>query len=361
MASPAVTERVGSDGMEALVLHGPGDFSVEAVDVPTPGHYDVLCRVRAVAICGTDAHLIRGDYDGFWPPSFPFIPGHEWAGEIVDLGDGAKALGWAVGDRVAGTSHDACGYCQQCVEGHYNVCENYGVPGLHQQYGHNARGAYATYAVHSAKAVFALPDALSFAQGAVMDPASIALHTAVRGGVRPGDAVAVIGPGPVGLLAADAARAMGAGTVAVLGYGERLAVAGQLGHRTVDTTEVDACEAIDGLTAGRGADVVLDAAGVAATVTQALAVLRNGGRCAIVGIPIDDVTLDLQGLVLYERELVGVRASAGEMRRVMPLVADGRMRTDELITHRFPLTDYAEALQTLEQRTDGALKVIVEP
>ena len=92
--------------------------------------------MRALSICGTDAHLIRGDYPGFWPPSYPFIPGHEWAGEVVELGPECEGLGWSVGDRVAGTSHDACGLCRRCIEGRYNLCENYGKPGLHRQYGH---------------------------------------------------------------------------------------------------------------------------------------------------------------------------------------------------------------------------------
>ena len=127
-------------------------------------------------------------------PAFPFIPGHEWAGDIVALGPGTERYGWRIGDRVAGTSHDACGVCQKCVEGRYNLCENYGVAGLHKQYGHNAQGADATYVVHGIKAVFHLPDALTYAEGAVIDPASIALHVANRGGVRPGDTVAITGP-----------------------------------------------------------------------------------------------------------------------------------------------------------------------
>ena len=112
--------------MEALVVLEPNRLEIHEVPVPEPGPNEVLARVRAVSICGTDAHLIRGDYPGFWPPAFPFIPGHEWAGEIVALGPGAERFGWQVGDRVAGTSHDACGVCQKCVEGRYNLCENYG-------------------------------------------------------------------------------------------------------------------------------------------------------------------------------------------------------------------------------------------
>ena len=347
--------------MKALLLTGPNEFSVREVDTPEPGHDEVLCRVRAISICGTDAHLIRGDYPGFWPPGYPFIPGHEWAGEVVGLGDGAGALGWSVGDRVAGTSHDACGFCQKCVEGRYNLCENYGNMEVHRQYGHNWQGAFAEYVVHGIKSVFHLPDEMSFVQGALLDPASIALHTAKRGGVRPGDSVAVLGPGPVGLLAADAARAMGAGRVIVVGRGGRLVKAAKMGNLTVDYTGGDPVAAVRSSTADLGADVVLDCAGVADSLRWAIAMLRKGGRVAVVGIPVDEVLLALGDLVLYEKELVGVRATAGEMRQVIPLVADGRIRVNELHTHTFPLVEFPEALDTFNERREDAMKIIIEP
>ena len=347
--------------MKALVLAGPGDFSIEEVPRPSPGPEQVLCRVRALSICGTDAHLIRGDYPGFWPPSYPFIPGHEWAGEIVELGEGSAALGWAVGDRVAGTSHDACGLCRRCIEGRYNLCENYGRPGMHRQYGHTTQGACAEFVVHGVKAVFHLPDRLSFAEGALLDPASIALHTANRGGVQPGDTVVVMGPGPMGLLAADAARARGAGRVIVVGRGDRLAKAAALGHETIDYRDDDPVLAVRGATGGTGPDVVLDCAGVPQSLRWGLDMLRKGGRCVVVGIPVSDVALSLRDLVLFEKELLGCRATAGEMADVIPLVVDGRMRVRELHTHTFPLTEFAAALRTFNERIGGALKVIVEP
>jgi len=298
--------------MKALVLTAPNEFSVEEVDNPRPGPQEVLCRVRAVTICGTDAHLLRGDYPGFWPPGYPFIPGHEWAGEIIELGDGAAALGWAIGDRVAGTSHDACGFCQKCVEGRYNLCENYGNMDVHRQYGHNWQGAFAEYVVHGIKSVFA-------------------------------------------------ARAMGAGRVIVVGRGDRLAKAKEMGAETVDYTAGDPVGAVRAATAGLGVEVALDCAGVADSFRWAIAMLRKGGRCAAVGIPVDEVSLSFQDLVLYEKELVGVRATAGEMRHVIPLVADGRIRVNELHTHTFPLDEFWTAIDTFNERRDGALKVIIEP
>jgi L-iditol 2-dehydrogenase len=346
--------------MAALVVLEPGRFEIRQVPVPLPGPGQVLARVRAVSICGTDAHLIRGDYPGFWPPAFPFIPGHEWAGEIVALGEGADLAGWQPGDRVAGTSHDACGICRACVEGRYNLCESYGTA-LHRQYGHNHQGADATYVVQGVKTVFRLPDALSFEVGAVVDPASIALHVAVRGGVRPGDTVAITGAGPIGLLAADCALALGAARAIVVGRGPRLAKAAAMGFETVDSAGGDAVDLVRAMTGGLGADVALECAGAPEMTLAALDMLRRGGRCAAVGIPTQAVEVAMQRLVLDELELVGSRASAGEMRRVMPLVEQGRVRAGELVTHRFPLADYARGLAAFNDRASGALKVIIQP
>lgn len=347
--------------MQAVVVRAPNDYSVEEVERPEPGRYEVLCRVRAVSICGTDAHLLRGDYPGLWPPSFPFIPGHEWSGEVVALGPGVEEFGWSVGDRVAGTSHDACGICQMCVEGRYNLCENYGDTSVHRQYGHNWQGAFAEYVVHGIKAVFKLPDSLDYEDGALLDPASIALHTANRGRISPGDNVAVLGPGPIGLLAADAARASGAARVIVVGRGGRLQKALDMGNEVVDYTEDDPVDKLRAMTGGLGPDVVLDCAGTADSLRWSIAMLRRGGVCSAVGIPVEEMSLDLRDLVLHEKDLVGVRASAGEMRHVIPLVVEGRIRVRELHTHTYPLAKFKEAMTTFTERRDGALKVIIEP
>jgi L-iditol 2-dehydrogenase len=350
-----------TETMEALVVQSPNVLGIETRAVPQPGVNEVLARVRATAICGTDAHLIRGDYPGFWPLAFPFTPGHEWAGEIVALGPGAEAYGWSVGDRVAGTSHNACGACQKCVEGQYNVCENYGKAGLHEQYGHNVQGVDATYAVHNVKCIFRLPDSVSFEEGALVDPASIALHVARRGNIKPGDTVAVTGAGAIGLLAGDAALICGAARVIIVGRGHRLETAAAMGFETVDTNSGDPVADVRRLTEDLGADVVLECAGVPETLTWAMEMLRKGGRCAMVGIPTEAVALTIQPIVLNELELVGSRASAGEMRRVIPFIANGRMRVKDLITHRFPLAEYETALNTFNDRSSGALKIIIEP
>lgn len=347
--------------MRALVVTAPNEFAVELVERPRPGPFEVLCRVRAVAICGTDPHIIQGHYPGFWPKAWPLIPGHEWCGEVVGVGEGAHALEWRTGVRVAGTSHSACGYCRRCVEGRYNICENFGVDGLHAQYGHNAPGAYAEYVVHSIKSVFPVPEELSDEEAAMLDPAAIALHTVVRGGHRPGDTVVVVGPGVMGLLVAECARALGAGRVVVVGRGPRLAKAAELGHDAVDFSVGDPVTVVRESTGGLGADVALECSGAPGALEQCVGMLRKGGRVAVIGIPLEDARIPLQRAVLDEIDVVGVRATAGEMPRAIKLAASGRIRLRELITHRFGLEDFAKAYATFTERRDGALKVIVRP
>jgi L-iditol 2-dehydrogenase len=347
--------------MRALVVREPNRFSVEEVDRPRPGPYELLCRVGVISICGTDPHIIAGDYPGFWPKEFPFIPGHEWAGEVVELGDGAADLGWQVGARVAGTSHAGCGFCRLCVEGRYNICENFGDERLHRQYGHYTQGAYADYVVHSVKSVFEVPDELGDEEASMLDPTSIALHTVKRGGHAPGDTVAVIGPGAMGLLVAECARALGAGRVLVVGRGARLRKAAELGHEPIDFTAEDTVEAIRERTGGRGADVALECSGDPASVGRCVEAVRKGGRVAVIGIPLEAAPIPLSRLVLDEIELTGVRAAAGEMPEAIALVAAGRIRLRELITHRFALDEFAEAYRVFTERVDGAIKVLVRP
>lgn len=345
--------------MKALVLTAPNEFAVTEVEPPEPGPHEVLCRVERVGICGTDIHMIQGHYPGLWPAYYPFIPGHEWSGEVIGLGEGAADFGFDIGDRVAGTSHAPCSFCANCISGRYNLCTSYDDPKLHRHYGHTAQGCYAEYVVHSIRSVFHVPDILDYDQAAIADPASIALHTANRGGVRNGDEVVVIGAGPVGILAADCARALGASKVVFAARGERLDVVEKLGFETVDTEEPNVVQLARSMTRA-GAGVVLDAAGTPASIQLGLAMLARGGRCATVGIPTDELQLDLSALVLDELELVGVRASAGEMGPVLDLMADGRVRANELITNRFPLDDFATAMDVASRRVNGAIKVMID-
>jgi len=359
VASPAAHAQTT---MEAVLVTGPDSYTVrDDIPVPRPGPNEVLCRVGAASICGTDTHIIGGAFPGFWPTSFPFIPGHEWAGEVIELGAGADLLGWTVGDRVAGTSHAPCGYCTKCVQGRYNICENYGRVGLHAQYGHNTQGAYATYVVHSVRSVFRIPDQLSFDDASILDPAAIALHAARRVDVDAGSTVVITGAGVMGLLAADCATALGAGRVIVAGRGARLLKAAELGHETLDIAKVDLAGGLSDLTGGLGPEALIECTGSEEVFEQGIKALRRGGAMAAVGIPLSEPTIDARRLVLDEVDIRGVRASAGEMEKIIPLVAAGSVRVGELITHRFPLSAFDEAFTTFRSRREGALKVILYP
>ena len=348
--------------MRALVLTAPRAHEVrDDVPTPRPGPMEVLCKVDAVAICGTDLHIYEGRFPGRWPRSYPYIPGHEWSGTVVLVGPGADALGWKVGDRVAGTSHAGCGYCRMCTTGHYTQCDNYGKEPIHHQYGHYSQGADAQYVVHSIKSVFKIPDELDLPLGAMVDTASIALHSVKRPGINPGDVAVVVGAGPMGFLTADCAYALGAGHVIVTGSGERLDKARELGFDVINYREEDPVAAVRERTDGKGAHVAVDTGGTASSIRQSVDVLRKGGRVAFTGVPIEPVELPMQKIVLEEIDLYGVRANRGTMEEVIPLIMTGRVRVAPLVTHIFPLERYGEALHTFAERVGGALKVLVRP
>jgi L-iditol 2-dehydrogenase len=277
------------------------------------------------------------------------------------VGPGADVLGWKVGDRVAGTSHAGCGYCRMCTTGHYTQCDNYGKEPIHHQYGHYSQGADAQYVVHSIKSVFKIPDELDLPLGAMVDTASIALHSVKRPGINPGDVAVVVGAGPMGFLTADCAYALGAGHVIVTGSGERLDKARELGFDVINYREEDPVAAVRERTDGKGAHVAVDTGGTASSIRQSVDVLRKGGRVAFTGVPIEPVELPMQKIVLEEIDLYGVRANRGTMEEVIPLIMTGRVRVEPLVTHTFPLERYGEALHTFAERVDGALKVLVRP
>ncbi|HSL25195.1 MAG TPA: zinc-binding dehydrogenase [Acidimicrobiia bacterium] len=349
--------------MDALVLVGPNEFEVQTVGVPDPAPGEVLCKVHAVAICGTDKEIISGNFlRRGWPRGYPFTPGHEWSGEVVSLGEGADLLGFEPGDRVAGTAHCGCGYCRQCAIGRYTLCENYGHEERgHRHYGHYSPGALRQYHNSSIKSVFKIPDTMTLEEGALVDAASIALHAVKRGKVMPGDTVAIIGPGAQGLLAAQCAATMGASQVIVVGHGERLQKAAALGAAVVDNSKVDGPEAVRDLTDGKGAHMSIDTAARGTSPADAVQMTRKGGRVALIGVPLEGCELPLQRMVLEEMDVFGVRANPGTCAEVIPLIAAGRIDVAAVTTHTFPLRDFRRAFETFTQRTDGALKVLIQP
>jgi L-iditol 2-dehydrogenase len=349
--------------MSALRLTSPGQFEIKLVPVPEPGAGEVLCRIRAVAICGSDPEIIRGDLAGIWPPTYPFTPGHEWAGEVVALGPGV--VDFAVGDRVAGEAHKGCGYCRNCLEGRYNLCECYGRPETgHRHYGFISPGAYAQYNAYSVKSICPLPANVSFREGALIDTGGASLHGMELSGITPGGTVVVIGPGPIGLIAMRFARALGAARVIAVGRGARLRAAAKCGvDAVVDIEAGDPVEGARKAAGPAGIDEVVECSGAQGTFAQAVRMVRKGGKVVLVGVPPDHVREELPYKYIVHNEIAiyGSRANPNVAREIVGMLASRKIEFADLITHVFPLEEFAKALDTFVHRREGAIKVVIEP
>ncbi len=346
------------DTMRALVVESAGDWSIETVDTPEIDDVDnVLVDVQTVSICGTDPKIFHGYIDG-WPPSFPFVPGHEWSGRVVDVGPDVERL--SPGDRVFAESHHGCGYCERCRTGQYNLCENYGdFEAGHRQIGHTSSGAYAEYAAVPADTLYHLPEDLSWREGALLDVNAIALYLAERGRISPGDTVAIFGTGTVGLLAVQHAKAMGASTVIGIGNPRRNRLADDLGaDHTISYKDDDVVDQIFELTGGSGVDVSLEAAGQGVAFRQSVAVTRKGGTVSMDGIPNENLQeIPMADLVKNQIEFRGCRAHANRAEASARLVSNGQVAVDPLFTHEFDFEDFDEAYETFTERKDDAVKV----
>jgi L-iditol 2-dehydrogenase len=349
--------------MKALVLPAAGAFEIQEVAVPKPGPFEVLCRIGAVAICGSDPEIIHGGQAGYWPPYYPFVPGHEWAGEIVALGENVQGLN--IGDRVAGEAWKGCGHCTPCRAGRYNLCRNYGCAetGM-RHYGFRNQGAYAQYNAYSVKSIHPMPAHVSFREGALVDTAGVSLHGIELTGLTAGGTVAVIGPGPIGLTAMRLAKVMGASRVIAVGRRGRLEAAGRLGaDELVDIEKQDPVEAVRALTGNYGADEVFEASGAEGTLAQAIGMVKPGGRIGLLGVPNEKVREKIPFKYVCRNEIViiGVKANPNVGGKIVSLIASGKLNVKDLITHTFPLDRFAEALDIFENRRNGAVKVVIEP
>lgn len=335
----------------AKVASGPGCELVD-VPVPRPGRDEVLIRVAAGGICGTDLHIHRWDP---WARSrlrLPRVIGHEFCGTVVRLG--AEVTAVAVGDRVAGECHIACGWCHRCRNGQAHICERLEIVGVDRD------GAFADYVVLPARNVWRLDDAIPLEVGAIMDPLGNAVHTALSTELAT-RTVLVSGCGPIGLMAIPVCRMAGALLVAAVDVRPgRLALARQMGADPVlDAREGGVAERLRGLTDGQGVDAVLEMSGQASAIQEALRAVRAGGWVGLLGLPGSTVELDLAGGVIFK----GVRLEGIFGRRLwqtwqqMTVLLRHGLDVRGVITHRLPLERFAEAFALLEAGEAG--KVIL--
>ena len=343
--------------MKALVLKQYKEFAYEDVPKPEPGPDDVLIRVKACGICGSDVHGMDGSTGRRRPP---IIMGHEASGIIADVGTQVK--GWKRGDRVTLDSTIYCGVCDFCRAGMINLCENRRVLGVScEEY--RQHGAFAEFVVAPERILYRVPEAIAFKHAALIEPFAIALHAVKRVPLSVNDTALVVGAGMIGLALVQCLAEAGCGRViAVDVIPEKLAQAKTLGatHLVNSSTE-SPVEAIQRLTEGRGADVAFEAVGVSATVDLCLRAVRKGGSIGLVGNVATKIDFPLQVAVTRELSIYGSCASRGEYPAVLDMLARGALKAAPLISAVAPLSKGAEWFDRLYRKEPGLLKVVLEP
>ena len=350
------------DTMKAVVFHGVNDIRVEEVARPRPKAGQAVIRITATTICGTDVHIVKGEY----PVRPGLILGHEPVGVIEELGEGLDDE-YQAGQRVIVGAITPCGQCFYCLNGVHSQC--HGALGG-WRFGNTINGAWAEYLlVPDARANLALvPDGLSDEQVLMLpDIASTGIAGAESGNVRTGDSVAVFAQGPIGLCATVGARLRGAGLIiAVDPLGERREMARAFGASiAIDPNDVDVVSTIRGLTDGRGADVTIEALGRQQTFEAALRSLRPGGTLSSLGVYSGKLVAPYEAVHagLGDQRIVTTLCPGGKerMRRLLSMVQHRRVDLTRLVTHHFTLEQLPEAFALFSRQADGVMKVAIHP
>ncbi|XVU25954.1 zinc-dependent alcohol dehydrogenase family protein [Actinoplanes sp. CA-054009] len=329
--------------MKAAVVVTPGTIAVEEVPDPTPGPAEVVVKPAAVGICGTDLHIMDGEF----APRFPIVPGHEFAGEIVAVG--TEVVGYAVGDRVAVDPSLYCGHCYHCKRARGNQCENWGAIGV------TVSGGAAEYVAAPMANLFKLPSHLAAGDAALIEP----LSCAVRGfDVLPramASSYLIYGSGTMGLMMLSLALRAGAESVSMVDLNPaRLETARLLGCSAAVTSA-------DEIEAPRGFDVVIDCTGVAAAITDGLGRVGRGGTFLQFGVAAYDARVAIEPYEIYRREITitGSMAVLHSFDRAGQMLAAGVLDPSIFVSHRFPLDSYAAALDQF--RAGVGRKILIEP
>ena len=342
--------------MKAARLYGPRDIRIDELPVPGPGPGQVLLQVLTVGICGSGVHYYVDGGIGDDKVKEPFVIGHEFSARVVSLGPGVD--GPPVGTRVAVEPAISCGRCEFCLAGHPNLCMNIlfcSTP--------PTPGALREYMAHPAELCFPIPDAISDAEGALLEPLGIALHAVSLARLHPGDTIAILGCGPIGLLILQVALISGARAAYVTDVvPERLAMARKMGAAAAfKADEGDPVAWVKAQTGGRGVDVAFEAAWADETVAQVAQMARNGGQLIMAGIPREDVALFPAHAVRRKGLTIKyVRRMKHTYPRAIPMVRDGLIDLQSLVTHCFPLEKVADAYELMASYRDGVIKAVIE-
>lgn len=333
------------------VMTAPGEICFQTVPVPQPKRGEVLIRMEMIGICGSDIHVYHGKHPF---TKYPVTQGHEVSGEIVALGENVS--GFAVGQKVTVEPQIFCGECYPCTHGKYNLCEELKVMGFQ-----STGMASGWFAVDASK-VTPLPAAMSFAQGAMIEPLAVAVHAVRRFGDIAGKKVAVLGAGPIGNLVAQTAKGMGAEKVMVTDVSDyRLALAKKCGADAVyNTREQDFGEALVDCFGRDKADVIYDCAGNNITINQAIRSARKGSTIILVAVFADMAQADLAVLNDHELDLNTTMMYRHEdYVKAIELVEAGQVALEPLMSKVFPFTQYKQAYEFIDANRETTMKVLV--
>lgn len=343
--------------MKAAVLDEPMSIVVREADIPTPKENEALVKVHCIGVCGSDVHYYEHGRIGRYVVEAPIVLGHEVAGEVVRVGKNVKNV--AVGDRVAVEPGVACGRCDYCKTGKYNLCLDVvflATPPVD--------GAWAEYIAMPSDYLFKLPETMSYEAGALLEPLSVGFHAMRRGRAKPFDRVLITGLGPIGLLAGQAARLFGVtemyGTD-VAPFRRRLAL--DMGFTAaLDPAEDDVGERLAKLTGGAGITLVVETSGNARAIADTVRQVNRGGRIVFVGLPATDaVPMDMGALVDAELDVYGVFRYANTYPAAIQALQRAAVDLEKVVTHRFPLADIREAVETARTQKDTSIKVMIYP
>jgi L-iditol 2-dehydrogenase len=344
--------------MRALVKTQKGDGFIELREAPEPipGPGEVLIEVKACGICGTDLHVWHDEFP-YWPP---VIMGHEFSGQIVETGPETGLF--KVGDRVVGEPHTrACGHCYLCRTGNIQICA------LKRSPGWGIDGAFTKYLKMPERLLHRIPDSMSHDVAALVEPTANTVHDVVeRAKVEAGDFVVVLGPGPIGLLAALTARAAGARHVVIVGAPAdeafRLKKARELGFETViNVAQANPVTVVNDLTGGMGADLVIECSGSAAAIRSTVDLIRKKGRICVIGLTgKDTVPFPWDRAAFKVCDLIfNLSTSYSSWDRTIHLIDSGQLPAGGVITRRVPLEEWKSAFEGIEAQQE--LKVLVIP
>lgn len=341
--------------MKALTLTAYNQF--ELLDAPRPevGADEVLIRIQACGICGSDIHGADGSSGRRIPP---IIMGHEASGEIAEIG--SDVSGWQIGQRVAFDSMLFCGECVSCKEGRTNLCPDRRVIGVSCD-DYRRDGAFAEYLSLPARVLYPIPDGLSYEEAAFGEPVAVAIHAVRQVGLRGGESALVVGAGLIGLLVVQALKAAGATLVLASDLDEkRLALAQELGADDA-WQPAETYDKVMQATGGEGVDVVMEVVGIEPTIKQAIQCVRNGGAIGCVGNLAPSLDLPMQQVVTRELTLFGSCGSSGEYGEALSAVAAGDIRVEPLISAVAGLEDGNDWFARLQRNDEGFMKVILKP